>query len=162
MKTRLTKHTSGTVFHRLFSKSDRRAYTWAMNLKPGDIFNSFDAWNHVVEKIVIIWKHTGYTGGMNRETKEGKKLRVPAGLYVEDVLIYSTNGWRHCISERGCIVPVWSVKELVECHGQNIFDKMVEFGIVDSSGIRLRPTTDEEIEQLYPHSFTILQHAGTV
>ena len=32
---------------------------------------------------------------------------------------------------------------------------MVEFGIVDSSGIRLRPTTDEEkneIEQLYKHN----------
>jgi hypothetical protein len=154
-KTRLTRNTSGTVFHRLFSKSARRAYTWAMNLKPGDVFNSFDAWNHVVERIEILWKHAGYTGGMNRETKEGQKLRVPAGTYVYDVVIYSTNGWSHCISERGCIVPAWSEKELIECHGKNVFDRMKELGIIDPSGIRLRSATDDEkneIEHLYNHN----------
>jgi hypothetical protein len=132
MKTRLAKHTSRTVFHRLFSKADIRSYTWAINLKPGDIINGFDGWNCIVDKIEIRWQNVGYMLGHSM------------GTYVEDVCIRTTDGYVHYISERGCVVPAISVEKITRWYGKEIFDKMKEFGAINDVGTRVRFLTSEE------------------
>lgn len=156
MKTRLTRGTTNQVFHRLFSKQKRKDYIWAMNLKPGDGINSYDAWNHVVKSVKICWS----TVPPRLKFKNDDMLfgLCPSGTFVQDVEITSTNGWLHCISESGCIEPAWTIKQIRDHHclcyeTTSVVDKMIELGIVDENGYRLRSSTEEESKII--NKFTI-------
>lgn len=148
MRTRLTKGTSRKVFHRLYSKADRRAYVWAMNLKPGEIINSFDAWNHEVSRVEILRDPVWIT---RFGLAEGRG-KTPRGTFVSEVVIHSTNGWMHHISETGCIEPGFSVAKLESIMGKTVMAFMQEAGVVDGRGVRLRSATDDEktkVNELY-------------
>lgn len=155
MKTRLTRGTTNKVFHWLFSKQKRKDYIWAMNLKPGDGINSYDAWNHTVKSIKIIWSSVPPRRLNFDNMSYG---RCPGGTFVQDVDIFTTDGWVHSISETGCIEPAWSIEQIRHYFKSNVevstsvVDKMIEFGIVDKNGYRLRSATKEEndfIESFY-------------
>ncbi len=140
-KTRLTKGTSGQVFHRLYSKGEREAFTWALNLKPGDIFNSYDSWNHEVERIEVKWRNVSYLGRMNKETN-GRRL-TPNGRFIRDITIYSKDGMMHSITEAGCIVPAYSVEQLKR-FGKNYLDAAIKIGYSDSRGVIINKRLSDE------------------
>lgn len=142
--TKLATGTSGTVFHRLFSKRERRAYIWAMGLKPGDIINSFDAWNHEITKVEILWD----TVSMCRFNSKYHWGLTPRGTYVCDVAIYSTDGWVHYISESGVIEPALSLEKLYWWHSKQAVDLALSMGIIDGRGVRVRDATDDEREMI--------------
>lgn len=145
-QTRLARNVSGRSFHRMFPKWKRRAYTWAINLKPGTVFNSYDGWNHRVRSIKIEWSNVSeWPRYLPSRQDYGKGCR---GTFVEDVRITSHLGSWHCISETGCIVPRFSRAQIVLLHGPQAFDFAQECGIVDAEGLRLRETSTREGETL--------------
>jgi len=160
MKTRLTRGTTNRVFHRLFSKQKRKDYVWAMNLKPGDGINSYDSWNHIVKSIKIIWQTVSPKMKILKDNRVSFG-RCPGGVFVLDVDIFTTDGWLHSISETGCIEPAWPIEQIRNYFdggvSGSVVDKMIEFGIIDKNGYRLRSATEEEnafIESFYSKSKT--------
>lgn len=140
MKTRLTRNCTNGIFHRLLKSRDRKAYIWAMNLKPGDVFNSYDSNNHRVKTIKTIWvkaaEHAPYIKSEKQEKKTGKlEGRKVNGEFVYDVNIISTDGMSHSISEEGCIVPAYTKEELALTFGsKQLVDALIDFGFLDSEG----------------------------
>lgn len=152
-KTRLTKGCTNKVFHKLFRSRDAKAYIWAMNLKPGDIFNSYDAKNHEVKSIQILWRNVSqfcqYIKSEKMSKKTGKEYgRNRAGKFVTDVRILSTDGMAHHISETGCIVPAYPKEEIIKdmFGGEDMFHCYVELGILNSEGTQLKYPEPESEE----------------
>jgi len=161
LKTRLARGCTGTQYYRRFRNRERRAYLWAMNLKPGDVINSFDGWNHEVKEVNIHWVNFAEWNLFSVGPKTYRKLgfdpnsngcpiidgRKCAGEFVYEVEIISTEGWRHCISETGCIVPAYPVEVVVAEKGQDLFDLLVSFGHVDSRGVQIKSPYDNLSEE---------------
>ncbi len=130
-KTRYARGMTSPAARRIFCKSKRDLVVWGMNLKPGDTFNSFDGMNHVVKKTKVIW---------------GRFCGVRSGEHVLTVDILSTDGYHHSLDEWGCILPAWSPKEIENFFTKPCFDKLIELGLMDAQGFRLRVPTDEELD----------------
>lgn len=75
---------------------------------------------------------------------------VPNGTHVHDVTIISTDGMQHSISETGCIVPAWTIKQLRRYMGDAYINKAIEIGLVDINGVMLRFDDESDTEQLRP------------
>lgn len=141
MNKRLTTGCKKRIFHRLYSKSERRTYRWAMSLKKGDLINSFDSMNHEVEYIEVFWRSIGIAYFNFKKDRWG---HVPRGRYIEDVIMHTTDGWQHHISETGCIVPAYSVEKMISLFGEACLAYKRSVGICDERCVRLRSATDDE------------------
>lgn len=130
-KTRYARGMTSPAARRIYDKCKRDLVLWGMNLKPGDTFNSFDGMNHVVKETKVIW---------------GRFCRVHSGEHVLTVDILSTDGYYHSIDEWWCILPEWSPEEIQAFFTKPYFDKLIELGLMDSKGFRLRAPTDAERE----------------
>ena len=154
-KTRLVRGTTGKVFHRLFSKNKYQYFCWGKSLKPGDTFNSFDSWNHVVERVKIVWREAGFLSSMKRMIPDKQEknmlclkkdpnclcslhfLRGVSGMYVYDICLFSTNGMCHSFLE-GCIEPTMEVDKLIKIFGKKVFDEYQEKQWIDSKGFWIK------------------------
>lgn len=130
-KTRYARGMTAHAARKIWEKSRRNLVVWAMNLKPGDTFNSFDGMNHVVKETKIIW---------------GRYGRIRNGRHVISVDIVSTDGYIHGLDEWWCIVPEFTPKEIEQFFTKPYFDKLIELGLMNEKGFRLRAPTEEEQE----------------
>lgn len=128
-KTRYARGMTSRAANMVFNKSKRKLVLWGMNLKPGDSFNSFDGLNHVVKSVKVEW---------------GRFCRFKSGKHVVNVYIISTDGWEHHLDEWWCIVPSYTIEEIEYFHTKRFSDKLIELGIMDNKGFRLRNSTKEE------------------
>lgn len=116
---------SRNVRNSFFDDYRIRATLWGINLKPGDVFNSFDGLNHVVETTEIVWhrpnkmplsEKTLKKRGINPSTLPTQSMkdygRGVRGEYVSDVEIHSVDGMMHFLSETGCIVPAFTREQM--------------------------------------------------
>lgn len=155
MQTFNTKYVRGGMSRNVRNKTlktiDVREVLWGINLKPGDIFNSFDGWDHVVKSIEIEWRSVrrGYLsfktlkkkGYVEDKLVEGRSAR---GEYVSDVEIHSEDGMMHFLSESGCIVPAFGREYLRKTHHPESFDWYELCGIINHDGVLQHYPTDEE------------------
>lgn len=148
---------SRNVRNSFFDDYRIRATLWGINLKPGDVFNSFDGLNHVVETTEIVWhrpnkmplsEKTLKKRGINPSTLPTQSMkdygRGVRGEYVSDVEIHSVDGMMHFLSETGCIVPAFTREQMRRYHYPEVFDWKELCGIIDKDGILLRQSTEEE------------------
>ncbi len=153
-KTRLTRGCTNKMYHKLFSSRDAKAYIWAMNLRPGDIFNSFDSQNHEVKAVKVLWQNASQYCQNIKSDKMFEKSGVEYGrnrngTFVGDVEILSTDGMSHYISESGCIVPAYPKEVLIRnmVGGEEFFNHFIELGIFNSEGTQIKYVMPESEER---------------
>lgn len=94
------------AFYRRTSKNTRKLLSWAVSLKPGDVFGACSGFNHIVKTINPIWgRHSDY----NFVGKGGHKT-----YYVVEVEIEAIDGSFHVCPGGGCAHQPYSVKEIHE------------------------------------------------
>lgn len=146
-KTRICRGTTARRFRKVFPKTLRNLITWAVNLKPGDRINSFDGLNHIVKSVRLTeWYPVYHSYG-----KKGKRRNSTRGYAIQNIYVETTDGWSHNFDE-GTIDPAYPIEAIEESFTKECVQKMIEFGIIDKDGNRLRSATTEEnktINEIY-------------
>lgn len=140
-KTRICRGTTARRFRKVFPKILRDLITWAVNLRPGDRINSYDGLNHIVETVKLKeWYPVYRKYGRKRK---GKYKNSTRGYAIYNVYVETTDGWCHHFDE-GTMDPAWPIEAIEKVLTKECVQKMIEFGIIDKDGNRLRSATPEE------------------
>lgn len=131
-----------------------------MNLKPGDVFNGVDCFNHIVDEVVLYWSPIDLRHMISDKTEKNLSClktnpncwcsahfgRGVSGNYISEICVHTTSGMTHWASEKGVNDRSWSAEKIISYIGNKGFNKYVELGLVSEVGTRLRFETREEYE----------------
>lgn len=113
---KLYAHMSRFQYRRLYSTRDIRKLRWALGLKPGGLVAACTGFNVRVDRIEPCRVSTMYWCGHG-----GRSGR---GWFIEDVLVYDTDGCQHYI--RSCCWRPQTVKQITAYWSQTTDESLAE------------------------------------